>query len=184
MSWPEGRAKADKGQTRRAVLVATGLFATASLLSACGFQPLYGTTQTTGSNLVDLMAAVDVSTIPGRVGQQVRNELIFKTTGGDFPAEPQFRLEIAMRESAQPLLVEINGDAKGLVFAIDADFKLVRISDKAVMLTAKASSRAVYQKVESIFANIRGRRDAENRAARVLADSIRTRVAAFLSSAA
>ena len=184
MSLPEGRARAGRGQTRRALLVAMGVVAATPLLAGCGFQPLYGTTATTGSSLVTLMEAVDIAPIPGRVGQEVRNELIFKTTGGDLPAEPQFRLEIAMREAAQPLLVEIDGDAKGLMYAIDADFRLIRIKDKTVMLTAKASSRAAYQKVESIFANTRARRDAEDRAARELADSIRTRVAAFLSSAA
>jgi LPS-assembly lipoprotein len=166
------------------LLAAAGLFAVAPLLSACGFQPLYGTTSVTGSNLSGLMAAVDIAPIPGRVGQEVRNELIFKTTGGDLPAEPEYRLEIAMRESAQPLLVELDGDAKGLLFAIDADFRLIKISSKEVLLTAKASSRAAYQKVESIFANLRARKDAEDRAARELADGIRTRVAAFLSSTA
>ena len=70
------------------------------------------------------------------------------------------------------------------VFGLDADFILVRVADNQSILTSKASARAPYQKVESIFANIRARRDAENRAARTLAEHIRTRVAAFLSARA
>ena len=95
-----------------------------------------------------------------------------------------YRLDIALRESAQSTLVEIDGDAKGLVFALNADFKLTRRSDNAVIMTGRAQSRAAYQKVESIFANIRARRDAEDRAAKMIADSIRTRVAAKLSETA
>lgn len=169
--------------TRRSVLVA---LLTAPLLTACGggFQPLYGPSLGGGGSVGGTMAAVDVGLIPGRVGQVVRNELVFKTTGGAEPEPPKYRLEIAMRQSAQNLLVTLAGESTGLMYGLDADFSLVRIEDNQVLLTAKAQSRAAYQKVESVYANVRARRDAEDRAARILADSIRTRVAAFISSGA
>jgi len=150
-------------------------------LAGCGFQPLYGTGFTGGVGVAERLREVDIGLIPGRVGQEVRNELIFKDTGGREAAPPRYRLEIALRESDQSLLVNLQGNAAGLVYALDVDFRLVNIADQKVLLTSKANSRAPYQKETSTFANVRARRDAEDRAARVIADSIRTQVAAFLS---
>ncbi len=171
--------------SRRQATIALSLALLGPVLSGCGFQPLYGSAAVTGGTGVgDQLAAIDIDEIPGRVGQVVRNELVFKTTGGGETPEALYKLDIALRESAQSTLVEIDGDAKGLVFALNANFTLRRRSDNAVILSGKAQSRAAYQKVESIFANIRARRDAEDRAAKMIADSIRTRVAAKLSESA
>ena len=52
------------------------------------------------------------------------------------------------------------------------------------MLQGKGISRAPYNRFQEIFANVRARYDAENRAARTVAESIRTQVAAFLANAA
>ena len=52
-------------------------------LAACGgggFKPMYAAHG--GQAVSEKMAQVSVTTIPGRVGQQLRNELIFRTTGG------------------------------------------------------------------------------------------------------
>ena len=53
-----------------------------------------------------------------------------------------------------------------------------------IVLQGKGISRAPYNRFQEIFANVRARYDAENRAARTIADSIRTQVAAFLANAA
>ena len=52
------------------------------------------------------------------------------------------------------------------------------------MLEGKATSRAAYERYETIFSNVRARYDAENRAARTVAESIKVRLAAYLSQAA
>ncbi|HKA64672.1 MAG TPA: hypothetical protein VKD00_02965, partial [Methyloceanibacter sp.] len=59
-------------------------------LAGCGFQPLYGTTAG-GSRLGAVMAGVDVTPIPGRVGQRLRNELIFENTGGGAAAPATYK---------------------------------------------------------------------------------------------
>ena len=61
------------------------LVAAAPALAACGnggIRPLYGATPS-GAGLQERMAQVDVATIPGRVGQRIRNDLIFLSTGGE-----------------------------------------------------------------------------------------------------
>jgi len=150
-------------------------------LSAC--QPLYGTSSS-GAAMKDLMASVSISTIPGRVGQRIRNELIFATTRGGYAAEQIYRLDIAVRESVSSSLVESTGEARAELFNLTAEFTLVRIADDEPVFKGKSNARAAFDRFEQIFTNVRGRIDAENRAAATVADSIRTRVASYLSAVA
>ena len=85
-----------------------------------GFQPLYATAEYGGSGASEKLAAVDVAPIPGRVGQRIRNELIYQATGGGAPLPPEYRLEIAIRESVTSTLVKIDGNASGQVYNLDA----------------------------------------------------------------
>jgi LPS-assembly lipoprotein len=151
-------------------------------LAGCGIQPLYGTTAG-GSRLAAAMAGVDVTPIPGRVGQRVRNELIFENTGGSGQTGTTYKLDIVIKESLTNEIVKISGDAKSQVYELDATFKLIS-NDGRVVLEGKATSRAPYERFETIFSNVRARYDAENRAARTVAESIKVRIAAYLSQSA
>jgi LPS-assembly lipoprotein len=153
-------------------------------LSACGFQPLYGGTTASGQKLAAVMSTVEVIPIPGRVGQKLRNELIFYNTGGGDAGAKRYKLEVAIKESVTSQLVQITGDATGQVYQIDATFKLIDSSNGQMVYQGKAISRAAYNRYQEIFSNVRARYDAENRAARTVAESIRTQVAARLATAA
>jgi len=163
-------------------LLAALVVTAAMSLAGCGIQPLYGTTAG-GSRLAAAMAGVDVTPIPGRVGQRVRNELIFENTGGSGQTGTTYKLDIVIKESLTNELVKISGDAKSQVYELDATFKLIS-NDGRVVLEGKATSRAPYERFETIFSNVRARYDAENRAARTVAESIKVRIAAYLSQAA
>ena len=151
--------------------------------------------------MTDVLASLDVAIIPGRVGQRVRNELLFYKTGNGDATSPigaKYRLEIALREYNQAVLVTSTGLAGGQVFSLDATYKIVRLGDSKVVFTSNAYARAPFEtnKVtdpldaqgtstgRSVFANVRAAQDAQNRAANSLASDIRTRVAAYLSGAA
>ncbi|MGA8690198.1 MAG: LPS assembly lipoprotein LptE [Methyloceanibacter sp.] len=158
--------------------------AAAIALAGCGFQPLYGTTAG-GSRLGAVMAGVDVTPIPGRVGQRVRNELIFENTGGaGRPDKPPYQLDIVVKETLINELVQTTGNANSQVYQLDATFKLINNADGKVVLEGKATSRAAYQRFDAIFSNVRAQYDAQDRAAETVAESIKLRVTAFLSQAA
>jgi LPS-assembly lipoprotein len=111
---------------RSAALIASlfaGLIALA--LAGCGFQPLYGGTTAGGARLAEVMKGVDITPIPGRVGQKLRNELIFASTGGGVAGPTRYRLNITIKESVTDQLVQITGDATGQVYQLDATFKLI-----------------------------------------------------------
>jgi LPS-assembly lipoprotein len=155
-------------------------------LSACGFQPLYGSNTTTasGTRLAEAMSSVDVNPIPGRVGQKVRNELIFANTGGDYAAKSRYKLDIAIKERVIDQLVQISGDARGQVYQLEAHYKLINIANGQTIHEGTAISRAPYNRYQEIFANVRARYNAEDRAATTVAESIKTQIAAYLASSA
>jgi LPS-assembly lipoprotein len=153
-------------------------------LAGCGFQPLYGGTTAGGQKLAEVMSGVNITPIPGRVGQKLRNELIFANTGGGDPGKTRYKLDIAIKESVADQLVQITGDATGQVYQLEATFKLIDASSGKVLMQGKAISRAPYNRFQEIFANVRARYDAENRAARTVSESLKTQIAAFLTNAA
>jgi LPS-assembly lipoprotein len=177
------RAVRSRALTRAIIL----LCAATPLLSGCGssgFRPLYGSSAVGGANANEKFAQLEVVQIPGRVGQRVRNELIFQTTGGGTPVPPTMRLEIALRESVTSTLVRTDGDAQSQIYGLEAAFKLIRIADNSVVLTGTSYARAGFERYESIFSNVRAREDAENRAAGTIGEDLKSRLTAYLAGAA
>lgn len=157
-------------------------------MAACGnggFRPLYGSAAFGGAAADERLAEVAVAPIPGRVGQQIRNELIFHATGGGGEvAEPRLRLDVAIRESVTSTLVQSDGDSRGQVFNIEASFRLIQVADNSVVLTGTSYGRAGFERYQSIFSNVRAREDAENRAAKVVGEDLKARLSAYLAGAA
>jgi LPS-assembly lipoprotein len=159
------------------------------LVAGCGdsgFHPLYATSPLVGgTNVAAKLASLEIAPIPGRVGQRVRNEMIYESTGGGAEAlNPVYRLEIVTTESITATLVQIDGNSSGSIYNLNAKFKLIRIADKTVALQGESNGRIMFQRFDSVFSNVRARHDAEDRAASTVADDLKSRLAAFLSSAA
>lgn len=150
-------------------------------LGGCGIRPLYGPTPS-GQSLQQVMSSVQIAPIPGRVGQAVRNELIFASTGGGQAAPAKYRLEISLRESSDKVLVQQSGNATSETYDLQAHFKLVNIADGKVLFEGDAISQAPYDRFSNTFANVRAAYNAENRAANTVAQSIKTRIAAYLAT--
>jgi len=128
------------------------------------------------------MARVDFAPIPGRVGQRIRNELVFQANGGGGSGQaPNQRLEVALKESLTSTLVRVDGDAAGSIYAIEASFRLIDVNNKQVVFQGTAVARASFERFSSVYSNVRAREDAENRAAKTVAEDIKTRLATYLS---
>ena len=77
------------------------------VLAACGFTPLYGTRSPEGnspSSLRSSFSQVEVSLIPDRSGQTLRNLLIDRLYSGGYPVNPSYTLKMEK-------LAEANGGA-------------------------------------------------------------------------
>ncbi len=188
MSLPEARVT---GQSRRrpalpAALRSFALAATvAAGLAGCGssgFQPLYATGPA-GQSASERFAAVDFATIPGRIGQRIRNELIFDRSAGGPAQAPKHRLEVKISDSIITALAKIDGNSTSQIYQIEANFRLVDLQTQKVVFEGRSLGRTNFDRFESVYSNVRAREDAENRAAATIAADIRTRLAAYLSRA-
>jgi LPS-assembly lipoprotein len=152
---------------------------------SAGFRPLYATSSIGGSDVSEKLAKLEVAPIPGRVGQRLRNELIYQSTGGGNAAiEPVYRLEVILRESITATLVQIDGNSSGSVYNLNASFRLVRLDDKSVALQGESYGRIAFQRFDSVYSNVRARHEAEDRAAQTVGEDLKSRLAAYLSGAA
>ncbi len=147
--------------------------------AGCGFQPLYAE-RTDGTSTVDALDGLKVAPIKGRVGQQLRNQLIFLAGGGEEPINPIYRLDIALRQSARSILVQVDGEASGRLLVLRANYRLTDLATKTEIAKGSGAAQAAFEKFDEVYANQRAQRDAENRAAKELARSIHTRVSAIL----
>jgi LPS-assembly lipoprotein len=156
-----------------------------SLALAGCLRPLYGqnsvvdnsgATVTTGTRAQ--LASVNVEGLEGRVGQKLRNDLIFRLYGGGAPGPAHYKLLINMAEpTPEPAVVDpFTERAEVVVVGIDVAYTLVRVDTGQAVLTGNAFGRANYTKTRERFAGVRAERDAQDRAARELAELVRIAV--------
>jgi len=183
MWWPEMRM----GISRLLRLVVP--FAAAGLLAGC-FQPLYGEhSVAAGPGVRDKMATVDVAQIPAangspesRLAVNIREALLFRMGAEGKPLHPRYRLNITMNSTRLSVVVDLtSGRPEVENYGINAYFQLVDLQTNQVVVSDRTFARASYDipGLAQRFAQQRGLRDAENRAAEVIADSIQNRIASY-----
>lgn len=171
-----------KGRVGAGIATIATLLVLAGCADGQGFRPMYAP-DANGVGLQEKLAKVDIAPIPSRVGQILRNELIFEKTGGGAEVKPaEYRLDITIRESLNSTLVQTSGEALGQIYNLDAAFKLTRIADKKVVMQGTSTGRAGFERFPQVYSNVRAKDDASSRAAKSVADDIKTRLAATLSS--
>lgn len=165
------------------------VMAVASLTAGC-FEPLYGTRSSVGGEGVGpKLAGVQVAPINtpngtrlARVGVDVRNDLIFGLTGGSGGGAPTHRLDIRLAATQLQVIVDINTARPEVQnYGIDASYTLTDLATGKKVIQGKTFSRVSYDipGQQQRFAGARGLRDAEDRAAQVIADNIRSRLASY-----
>ena len=167
----------------RFLFVLTALSA-AFPLAGC-IEPLYGPTGGgfDSSPLATELQAIAVDEIPQRLGHYVRNDLIFAFNGTGSQPMPRYRLMVNLRERVQtPILDTVTGRATSATVIVDADYRLVTVPENVEVTKGVAFGIASYDRFSNRFTNVRAARDAEIRDARVIAESIRTRVATALAA--
>ena len=152
------------------------------LLSACQVQPLYGTLSS-GGTARDETRAIQIEPASNRVEQVLRNELIFYFTGGGYAADPRYTMRIVMSEQESAVGVEKLADVPAAYFIqLRASFVISEIATGKTVLTGTSFANASYDFSSQRFANVRAKRDAENRAAKVIAEDLRIRIAAHFAA--
>ena len=168
---------AEKSSKLRRGLLA-GVILTCLALGGC-FRPLYGT----GANqmlLANDLAGIDVAPIDGLTGHYLREELLFSlTNGATVPARYRLKIEISERTLAAAV-DSSGGRADAAAVQVIASYVLSDLANKELTSGTAIASGSI-DRLSQRFAAVRAVRDAEIRIAKVIAEDITTRLAAFLT---
>ena len=145
-----------------------------------GFQPMYASLPG-GANVGEKLSKVEITHIPGRAGQLIRNELLFETGRNTIKPDPAYRLNIAIRETVSSTLVNREGDSASRVYYVDATFQLFDLKTNRIILSGASAGRAGYERFTSLYADVRAQHDAQRRSAMTVARDIKARIAAHLA---
>lgn len=171
------------------VLRLAAVAALAALTAGC-FQPMYADRADGGPNLREKLSGIEFVPLnvpngsrEARLGVAIRNSLAFSAYGGATGLPPTHKLSMRLRTSRLSLILDPTTSLPDIEnYGIDAEYQLKEVATDKVVLTGSTTARVSYDipGQEQRFARQRGLRDAEDRAAKVIADNIQTRLASFL----
>jgi LPS-assembly lipoprotein len=164
----------------------------AACVGGC-FQPLYGDRSVDGGpGLRTALSAVDVKEIAAakgtdeaRLAVEIRNALIFDLTGGGPAPRPAYSLTVRMSSTVSDIIVDTTTVRPAIEdYGINATYTLTEIASGKPVVNGQTFARVSYDipGQEQRFARMRGLRDAESRAAKVIADNVRTRLASYFAA--
>jgi LPS-assembly lipoprotein len=165
------------------------VLALAGLTAGC-FQPLYGDRAIVGgAGLNDKLASVEVAPVDApngsrlaRVSVTVRDQLMYELTGGGAAAAPTHKLVVKLSSKQLQVIVDINTARPDIQnYGIDASYTLTDLRTGKPVISGQTFSRVSFNipGQQQRFAGVRGLRDAEDRAAKLIADNIHARLASF-----
>jgi len=168
------------------------------LVSGC-FQPMYGDRTLLGTSgastqTLEALKGVDVKQIVAangtplaRLAVEVRNDLLFNLTGGGVAAAPTHELEIKLSSTTLSVIVDINSARPDIQnYGIDATYTLKDLGTGKTVAQGRTFARVSFDTPgqQQRFVGARALRDAEDRAARVIADQIHARLASYFVAGA
>lgn len=159
---------------------AGGAICLALAVSACGFQPLYGQTQS-GQRTHDLLAQVKIQPLPDRVGQKLHNLLRDRLNPRGQPRKPAYILSIRISETLENLGIRKDETATRSNLTVFADFTLLETGTGRELFKGRSRSINSYNILDNQFATLFSESDARNRALREISDEISNRLAVYFA---
>ena len=172
----------DRRLSRRGLPVAILAVALAAggLAGCSGVRPLYG--GASGGATTSALRQIDV-VAPGRIGQAIRNDLVFAFGGGaGEPEKPRWRLELATNTVDTAVgLDRYRNLASAYLDQVSVSWVLTEVAGGHTLTSGTSFANAAYDYSQQRFADLRAKRDAENRAAATIAMDIRTKIAVWFA---
>jgi LPS-assembly lipoprotein len=150
------------------------------LLSACGFQPIYGSwSHNPETNRA--MNNVQIANIPDREGQELRNHLIDRMYLNGRPAQPTTRLEISLIASDVNLGLQVNGTTTRQEHSLTANYVLRDIASNKQLLKGTARSIVSYDELAGQYATLATKLNAADRALTEVGEQIVNRLSLYFA---
>ncbi|MGH6934267.1 MAG: LPS assembly lipoprotein LptE [Dongiaceae bacterium] len=156
------------------------------LASGCGFHPLYADRpgSVAEASVVDDLAAIRIEAIPDRIGQEVYNLLRDRLNPHGRPEAPKYILRVTLSEARDVLFISDDQTASRIDLTLKANYALTEAGSGQIVTHGISRSTASYDvlSVEREYATVVSKDAARSRAARLVCDEIRTRLALALSN--
>ena len=151
-------------------------------MSACQVRPLYAPTAFEPGPQADL-PAIAVDPPVNREEQVYRNALLFGLRGGGGGDPPRYSLVYRLTIREQEILVEREtGTPNAYQLTGNVSFLVKDIVSGRSLYGSNVTAIDSYTRSSQNYANIRARRDAEDRLGEVLAELTQARLAAFFAT--
>ncbi|MEM7043085.1 MAG: LPS assembly lipoprotein LptE [Pseudomonadota bacterium] len=160
---------------RRAILLTGFALTVTATLSGCGFRPLLS--QTEGDSVRTKLAAVRVTGLGGRLGQQLKTALEDNLDPTSSGGSARYDLDIRLQNTNSALAIQLDNTITRYNLALTAGFQLTSRDDQQVLYRSSVRRVASYNVRRAPFATLTAKQDAERRAAKEIADDIRTLLA-------
>lgn len=153
------------------------------LLSACGWQPVYGTPGPAGSGPAtaeDRLDSIEISTIPDAEGVYLRNALIDRFYRNGYPAMPLYRLQLSkINETTQDFDITVESEATRRQLRLSTVLVLTDLQTGQKVLERNLSAVTSYNVLESEFATRVSEQDGRESALNDLARQTELQIALF-----
>lgn len=157
------------------------LFAIIFVLSACGFEPVYGVNRNTAIGVEEKLAQIEIENIPDREGQFLRNALITNFYRDGRPVGPRLILSTsAISETQRDLDITKEADATRGQLMLSAQITLKNRETNEVLLERTVQSTASYNILASEFTNRVSEQNARENALSDLARQIEQHIVLYL----
>lgn len=171
-----------------AAAVFAALAVSLAVSAGCTVTPLYSNASAqvgADTGAVAGLSSIAIKPVNTRYAQEVRNHLIFLLNGGGGqPTAARYTLALgvaALNESAAVVQVARENEPSAGTVTVISTYVLTENDTGKVVASGKRQISASYDKPRQEFAALRAQRDAENRAARELAELLRLALAQDLS---
>ena len=161
-----------------------------SVLAACTVEPLNGTSSSrisndgTSQSVRTIMKSTSVAPVSTRVGQQVRNNLLFELNGGQLVEGGEYRVTLNVTSASRSLAIERDSlTPTSSQAVVSVTYRLVKSDSGDVISEGTRRAVASYDQTPQKFANERALRDAQNRAAKEVALYLRLAIGQALTKA-
>ncbi len=169
-------------QRTGSTLIASILIATSLGFSGCTIQPLNAVKPESSLTPVSRLSGIEIPEVSTRVGQQVRNQLIFGLNGGAQPTGETHTLTLRVTANKATIAVVTSTQAPTAAqVTVTANYTFTKKPGNEVLATGIRQAIASYDRTNQSFANQRAERDAENRAAKEVAEQLRLVISATLA---
>ncbi len=169
-------------------MAVAALVASAVMISACTVRPLYSTAPTASgapAGTATGLNSINILPVDTRYGQEIRNQLIFGLNGGaGQPANPIYTLQLnAIAQKTAAVLVQrtTEDEPTAGTMTLTSVYVLKEIKTGNIVGKGKRTISSSYDIPRQGFAQYRAELDAQNRAARELAELLRLAIAQDLS---